>query len=221
MHPNCRCFISPDMTPEELAEITRSSQTGADNWEPIPANMTWEQWRGKYVDGKPEMQKAERMETNRSKDRAQWQEYKAILGKNAPKNLAAFQKMKYTEPEKWKELKSLHSGVKWQKEAQKNGIVSASVHKVPNTGSPNTVFDNYENGVLKSRRYYGRTGKPRLDIDMTDHGNPGKHPIVPHRHGWVETESGGIKRDAVHDQPLTKADKIANADILKGGASNE
>jgi SPP1 gp7 family putative phage head morphogenesis protein len=60
MHPNCRCFISPDMTPEELAEITRSAQTGADNWEPIPANMTWEEWRKKYVDGKPEMQKAKR-----------------------------------------------------------------------------------------------------------------------------------------------------------------
>jgi hypothetical protein len=40
------------MTEEELAEITRSAQTGADNWEPIPANMTWEQWRGKYVGGK-------------------------------------------------------------------------------------------------------------------------------------------------------------------------
>lgn len=49
MHPNCRCFISPDMTPEELKEITRSAQTGADNWDFIPADMTWEEWREKYA----------------------------------------------------------------------------------------------------------------------------------------------------------------------------
>lgn len=55
MHPNCRCFISPDMTPEELKELTRSAQTGADNWEPIPADMTWEEWRKKYVEGNPQL----------------------------------------------------------------------------------------------------------------------------------------------------------------------
>jgi len=101
MHPNCRCFVVPDEPDEDLKDFTRSAQTGADNWEEVPANMSWEEWRKKYVDENPEMQAAERMEANRSKDRAQWKEYKAILGKNAPKNLAAFQKMKYTEPEKW------------------------------------------------------------------------------------------------------------------------
>lgn len=106
MHPNCRCFISPDMTPEELKEITRSAQTGADNWDFIPADMTWEEWRKKYVDGNPEMRAQEKMDRNRAKDREQWRDFKDTLGKDAPKNLADFQKLKYTEPEKWDELKT-------------------------------------------------------------------------------------------------------------------
>ena len=218
MHPNCRCFISPEMTPEELKEITsettlvRIAQTGADNWDFIPADMTWEEWRKKYVDGNPEMEAQEKMDRNRAKDREQWRDFKDTLGKDAPKNLADFQKMKYTEPEKWDELKKVHRGVKWQKEAQENGVVSGSVHKVPNTGTPNSVFDNYENGALTRRRYYGRTGKPKLDIDMTNHKNPKQHTIVPHYHGWSED---GV-RDRRKDQKLTKAMEIANQDILKG-----
>lgn len=119
--------------------------------------------------------------------------------------------MKYTEPEKWDNLKKVHRGVKWQKEAQENGIVSGEVHHVPYNGKPNSVFDNYENGKPKGRRYYGRTGKPRLDIDMTDHHNPKDHPVVPHYHQW--SEAG--KREKASDQKLTEAMEIANQDILK------
>ena len=52
---------------------------------------------------------------------------------------------------------------------------------------------------------------------MTDHGNPKKHPVVPHRRGWKELENGAIERDEVCDTPLRMGDEIANADILNGG----
>ena len=60
MHPNCRCFVVPDEPDEDLKDFTRSAQTGADNWEEVPANMSWEEWRKKYVDGNPQMKGAAR-----------------------------------------------------------------------------------------------------------------------------------------------------------------
>lgn len=60
MHPNCRCFVVPDEPDEDLKDFTRSAQTGADNWEEVPANMSWEEWRKKYVEGNPQMKGAAR-----------------------------------------------------------------------------------------------------------------------------------------------------------------
>ena len=60
MHPNCRCFVVPDEPDEDLKDFTRSAQTGADNWEEVPANMSWEEWRKEYVEGNPQMKGAAR-----------------------------------------------------------------------------------------------------------------------------------------------------------------
>lgn len=51
LHDGCRCSISPEMTRGELKGITRSAQTMPDSWEPIPGDITWAQWRKKYVEG--------------------------------------------------------------------------------------------------------------------------------------------------------------------------
>ena len=126
--------------------------------------------------------------------------------------------MKYTEPEKWEELKALFREVKWEKDAQANGIAKGSEHKVPYTSAANSVFYNYKNGMLESRRYYGQNGKPRLDIDMTDHGNSKEHPNAPHRHNWENKGNDTMKRQK--DQPPSTADRIANADIWKKGNGN-
>lgn len=70
---------------------------------------------------------------------------------------------------------------------------------------------------MVQRRYFGRTGKPRLDLDFTDHGNPKIHAIVPHKHGWRELENGKVDRGKATDARLSLGDIIANEDILKGG----
>lgn len=41
-----------------------------------------------------------------SSDRAQWAEYKSVLGKNVLGTLDSFQNLKYNEPEKWARLKT-------------------------------------------------------------------------------------------------------------------
>lgn len=217
MHPFCRSTTVAEFSEELMKDMTRRARDPATGKSiTIPATMTYKEWYEKYVKGRPEAELTEKQLKNRSADRAQWKKYRAVLGEDVPKRLDEFQKMKYTDSEKWSKLKEAYRDVNWQREAQEKHT-QGEVHRVPDRSEPNSVFDKYENGKLVQRRYYGRTGKPRLDIDMTDHGNSKKHPVVPHRHGWKELENGAIEREEVCDNPLRMGDKIANADILNGG----
>ena len=46
------------------------------------------------------------MTKNTPSDRKQWQRYREVLGKTAPKDLAAFQRMKYSSPDEWRSLQA-------------------------------------------------------------------------------------------------------------------
>ena len=155
-------------------------------------------------------------ERNRRKllaDIRQHKKYRAVLEKDVPENFDKFREMKYNNPERWKELQDAYKDVNWQRKALENHL-SGNEHVAPYNSQPNSVFDNYRDGKIVQRRYYGRTGKPRLDIDMTDHGNSKEHPIVPHYHNWNESADGKLKRDAAHDNELKLGHRIANKDIL-------
>ena len=65
-------------------------------------------------------------------------------------------------------------------------------HSVPTHSKPNSVIQNYQNGVLESERYFDGNGNPYLDIDYTDHGNPKMHPDVPHEHS-IDTSNGFVR----------------------------
>lgn len=217
MHPWCRSTTVAVISEELLKDMTRRARDPVTGKVlTVPANMSYQEWYDKYVKGKPEAELAEKKIRNFYSDRKQWKKYRKILGENVPDSLDKFQNMKYNEVEKWEEIKEAYRDVNWQRESLKNHK-NGEVHSVPSKSEPNSVFDKYENGRLIQRRYYGKTGKPRLDIDLTDHGNPKDHPIVPHRHGWKELDTGKIKRDEVHDVPLRLGDKVANIDIMKGG----
>ena len=58
----------------------------------------------------------------------------------------------------------------------------SNAHSMPKSSTPNSVTKNYKNGKLNTERYYGKDGKPYLDIDYSDHGNSKMHPHVPHVH---------------------------------------
>lgn len=217
LHPWCRSIEAPYINAETLEGMTRPAKdpvTG--EMMQVPATMTYSQWHKKYVEGKPDAELAERMTQNTVGDRSQWQRYREVLGKDAPKDLAAFQRMKYTDAAGWEELKSTYRDVRWMRSAQANGIEREETHTTPLQSTPDTVFDRMVDGEIVTRRYYGRTGKPRLDIDLTDHGNPTRHTMIPHHHGWEELTDGSVKRDKATDQELTLAQRIANSDILKG-----
>ena len=153
------------------------------------------------------------MLNNSSRDVKQYQRYKNVLG-DFIGSLAKFGQMKYNDSEKWKTISEAYTDVIWQKKALKNHNTGES-HSVPYQGAPNSVYDNYKDGVIQRRRYYGNDGRPRLDIDMTDHGNPKEHPVVPHYHNWYLDKSGILKREAKHDNPLKLGHEIANKDVLE------
>ena len=150
---------------------------------------------------------------NASKDVAQYKRYKEVLGDSIG-SLVNFGQMKYNDNEKWKAISEAFTDVKWQNQALKKKQIG-EVHSIPYKGTPNSVFDNYKDDVLQRRRYYGNDGRPRLDIDMTDHGNSKEHPVVPHYHNWYLDEKGNLKREAKHDNPLKLGHEIANKDILE------
>lgn len=108
MHPWCRSTTICDISDDELAQMQRRARnpiTGEN--ETVPAGMTYEQWYKKNIKGRLEAEANEKMLRNRSSDKKQFEKYRKILGKYAPETLDSFQKMKYTDGEKWEYIKGL------------------------------------------------------------------------------------------------------------------
>ena len=55
---------------------------------------------------------------------------------------------------------------------------------LPIRGKPNSKRSLFKDGKLIQERIYDENGQAKTDIDYTDHGNPTRHPEVPHEHEW-------------------------------------
>lgn len=113
MHPQCRCFIAPYHDRAWLDRHTRSAQTGVGNWQPVPQSMTYQEWYRTYVQGK-DLEQEQRRQRAKQADQTQWERYKAVLGEGAPGSLAEFQRMKYTDGDRWKVLTTAYRDKKLQ-----------------------------------------------------------------------------------------------------------
>jgi len=166
LHPWCRSTEAPYINADTLKGLTRPAKdpvTG--KIVQVPATMTYEKWHKKYVEGKPEAELAEKMIKNTAGDRSQWEQYRGVLGKEAPKDLAAFQRMKYTDPAEWNGLKrsyrdtisvnrilpeplkidSAQFGKKIGKHAEDFGLEAANAdHREKLYGAINDIVDNFD-----------------------------------------------------------------------------
>ncbi len=144
---------------------------------------------------------------------SQYDRYRIAMG---PGNVPAredFMRMQKEKTPEWAELKKTYREVSWLKRCQDNGITE-KIHRVPSEGKPNSVFNKLdENGIIETRRYFGKNGKPKLDFDVTDHGWPQKHKIVPHSHDWAANRNGKIEH--FDGRVPSSAELIANEDITK------
>ena len=103
MHPWCRSTTISVIDEDELRNMKRRAynpKTG--RTETVPANMTYDQWYKKYVKGNAQAEAEEKSIQNAASDKKQYERYREILGKDAPKRFADFQEMKYNNPEKWR-----------------------------------------------------------------------------------------------------------------------
>lgn len=106
MHPHCRSTTMPDMTDEQLRKVSRAARDPATGKGiTVPGDMKYRDWYKKFVEGHPQAQAREKAVKNKAADREQFRRYRAILGENAPKTLEEFQRMKYTDGEKWAVLR--------------------------------------------------------------------------------------------------------------------
>ena len=104
LHPNCRgCaipyFDSPHMK-DGSKRAARDPETGKTV---LVENMSYKEWKEKYVkeNGQEAFDLKYKSAQNLTADKEQYKKYKSVLGKNAPKSLEEFQKIKYNDSSKW------------------------------------------------------------------------------------------------------------------------
>ena len=103
LHPNCRSTIAAVVEGaviEGLQRAARDPVTGKTYV--VPAEMTYEQWLDSLGGEQAQEYAVKRkMAQNRSSDAKQHARYRALLGKEVPKALEDFQRLKYTDSERW------------------------------------------------------------------------------------------------------------------------
>ena len=78
--------------------------------------------------------------------------------------------------------------------------------KFPVKAQPNSVSARYVEGKVVQYRLYNNEGYVLVDFDLTNHGNPKHHKVVPHKHEWtiIKSENGvKYKRSKDSNVPLT------------------
>lgn len=106
---NCRCTLDSEVkgVPKDPNPLRRAidPETGKSVLISDMSYAQWESWKSsgnRYV-----WETYQKKGKNLSGDKKQFAEYQAVLGKNAPKNFAEFQNLKYNDTEKWDYTKRL------------------------------------------------------------------------------------------------------------------
>jgi len=100
LHPNCRSVLVnlPDKDWRPKMRLDNETKQNID-WQ------SYQEWHKNYVENNPERLANEKMIKNKSSDNKLYEKYKNILGKEMPKTLADFQKLKYNNSNEWDLLK--------------------------------------------------------------------------------------------------------------------
>lgn len=107
-HNRCRGTKCPYINDEFGTNIKRAARDPETGKTVYVDDMNYTEWKDKFIKekGQETWDYYEKSTKNKSADKKQYEKYKAVLGKNAPKSLEEFQKIKYTNSEKWDEIKA-------------------------------------------------------------------------------------------------------------------
>ena len=134
MHPRCRSTTVPVLSDEVMSDMKRRAKDPVTG-KPVTvsADMTYEEWYGRYVKGNAEAEVNEKAVRNLSSDRKQFERYKNLLGKEMPGTLEEFQRIKYTDTHEYGVLKAQVKGMGYYNAVLKNEPdISDAIKKVAN-----------------------------------------------------------------------------------------
>ena len=212
-HPNCRSTTIPYFD-DNFGERAARGIDGKTYY--VPSDMTYKEWYQKHMvekHGKEAIELIQIKNKNATSDKKLYDKYKELLGKDVSKTFADFQEMKYTDNNKWIQMKSDY---RYKNNLSKREIVKISdtSGSLPLKSKPNSIKDLVsDNGKIKQRRVYDETGKIDKDIDTSDHGKPKYHKTGAHAHDYDHDKK------ISHGKPrkLTSDELRLNNDIIKEG----
>lgn len=168
MHPWCRSTTICDISDEELSQMKRRSKnpvTGKS--ELVPANMTYEEWHKKYIDGNKDAELKEKIIRNKAKDKRQFDKYIYELKNYIPDNLEDFQKIKYTDKYEYGVIKAQYKAMGYYNKALENEPkITSSVKKLAETSGMETK--GLENRI-KSKDSYLRKVRSNYKVDGNEY----------------------------------------------------
>jgi hypothetical protein len=188
-HPNCRHSIHPYV--RELDDNAEETERFSN--EPLDKDPRNEAEKRAYA----EMRDAVTIATNRRRAR------EVLLSENMPmiEKVKAAEKLRQSyEKTGTKPVGADASLIKQYKEYldslklgkvvdidEKTGIITVEGNKLPTNTFPYATIDlkHPKHKIIVRRRFYDGEGSAKIDIDLTDHGLPKSHPIVPHAHDWI------------------------------------
>ena len=106
-HNRCRCTKCPYFDDEFTNNIKRAARDPETGKTIYIDDMSYPEWKSKFVKekGQEAWDYYEKSANNKGADKKQYEKYKAVLGKNAPKSLEEFQRLKYTDYESYRFVK--------------------------------------------------------------------------------------------------------------------
>ena len=153
-HPFCRTTTVPYYDEDDIGlekRVARDPVDGKNYY--VPADMTYEQWYKKYIEGRPEAVLEEKKWKNRHADQKQYERYREILGKEyLPKSFNEFQNIKHTDSTEYGILKAQVRGMTYYNKAiAAEPEITAQVKKVAETIGMDVI--GIENRIKSKKRY--------------------------------------------------------------------
>ncbi len=103
-HPRCRSTTVPNIDSKYIQNQQRAARNKEGKTYYVPSDMTYEQWHKTYVEADPEWLLQEKKHKNKSADKKQYEQYKAVLGRKEVGSFDNFQEIKYNS-DKWNDMK--------------------------------------------------------------------------------------------------------------------
>lgn len=104
MHPHCRSTTIPVVDDFGIEGTRLARDADGKNYE-VPKSIKYEDWYNQHVKTDPKYVLAEKKIKNKYRDQKQYEKYKEVLGKHAPKTFEEFQEIKHNHKNAWKFLK--------------------------------------------------------------------------------------------------------------------